>query len=343
MKKPGTFTLVRKFDFGTQTSVSVKTRTGTLQSADSRTKYKMAGASAPILNYAQAEQAVLTSVKALPGLAKAFVNLNPRFKKALVGSFVSVLAKAAKQRAVAKPSVSPDVISVTRELARQDKVRRVGVLDMGAWIGGMPALLERLNAAQPLFTIFEVQAPVPGGLLKTPVGMAEWASEHLRKPLSKRERDSLERHVIANDFFVAAEDIRRHLGLDLIVGMTPAMVAGIEANGTIFWNHFSAVLGKTILVSTADLRQFAETAGRSFEAGVGALLVAALMIAVNRKLEYHEDTGCVFDYNRNRVSLINTLKQMHIDARCLHQMTQEQRDVATNMLTVLKRMKRRAA
>ncbi|MGB5081205.1 MAG: hypothetical protein WBO23_10735 [Burkholderiales bacterium] len=340
MKKPATFTLVRKFDFGTP--VRSRARTGAFPSTGSYAKPKIGSVGDSILNYAQAEQVVLKSVKASPKLTKVFVNLDPQFKKALISSFVTIPAKAAKSRARAKPSVSTGVISVARELARLEKVRRVGVLDMGAWIGGLPTLIERLNAAQPLFTIFEVQAPIPGGLLKTPAGMAEWAVEHLGKQLSKRERDALERHVIANEFFAAAEDIRTHLGLDFIVGMTPAMVAGVQSDGSIYWNHFSSVFDKTILLSTADLRQFAEDAGRPFEAGVGALLVAALQIAVNRKLGYHEDTGCIFDYNGMRATLVTTFKQMRIDAQCLHNMTPEQRDAATSMLAVLKRMKRRA-
>lgn len=281
MKKPAAFTLVRKFDLGTQT----------------------------------------------PGRAKSQTDA---IRLAREGSF-------AKRKA--------DVVGVlsdTRALARLAKVRRVGVLDMGAWIGGVPTLLERLNAAQSLFTIFEVQAPMPGGLLKTPVGMAEWAAEQLGKPLSKSDRDEMEPHVIANEFFTAAEDIRNHFGLDLIVGMTPAMIAGFQADGEIFWNHFSAVTDKTILLSTADLRRFAEAAHRPFEAGVGALMVATLLVAVNRKLGYHEDTGCIFDYNGSRVSLVTTLKLMRIDVQCLRAMTTEQADAAISMLTVLKRMKRRA-
>lgn len=341
MKKLATFTLVRKSKFGTQVPTRGKARSGVAAGTDSNVRPKTGSAGQTVQNYARAEQSVLSSVKKSPELANVFVKLDRQFKTALINSYVTTVPKKGRSGSRAKPSVNSGMLSITRELARSAKVRRVGLLDMGAWIGGLPTLVERLNEAQPLFTIFEIQAPIPGGLIKTPLGMAAWAAEHLGRPISKRERDAFERHMIADDFFAAAEDIRVDMGLDFVVGMTPALVAGAEPDGSIFWNHFSAVFGKTILLSTADLRQFTEDAGRPFEAGVGALLVAALMVVVNDKLDYHDDTGCVFDYNESRVSLVATLKQMRIDAQCLQKMTSQQRDTAINLLAVLKRMKRR--
>ncbi|BAK77239.1 hypothetical protein NH8B_2425 [Pseudogulbenkiania sp. NH8B] len=125
--------------------------------------------------------------------------------------------------------------------------------------------------------------------------------------------------------------------------MTPALVAGIEPGNGIYWNHFSSVFANTILLSTADLRLFAERAGRPYEAGVGVLLVAALLVSVNDKLGYHDDTGCLFDYNGSRESLVTTIERMHIDSQCLEKMTFDQRDAVTKMLATLKRFKRKPA
>ena len=203
-------------------------------------------------------------------------------------------------------------------------------------------LLDKLNASQPLFTIFEIQAPIPSGLLKTPAGMAEWAARHLERPLTKNERSGLKPQFIADDFFLAAEDVRTNLGLHLIVGMTPAMVAAVS-HDKVLWNLFSSVSGKTILLSTADLRQFAEQAGRPFKAAIGAILVAALLVAVNSKMKYHKkDSGCVFDYNGSRVSLVETIRAMQIERSCLEKLTSDQQEAGVSMLAALKRMKRKS-
>ena len=337
MKKVPTFTLVRKFDLGTPKVLSSKSKS-------SEQKVEMTGSSesSRSLQYSQAERAVLDTVKTLPGLSATFTGLDSPFKKTLVSSFVTTPTRSAKPRAKLKPTVSDNLISVTRDLARLEKVHRVGLLDMGAWIGGLPTLLERLNAAQSMFTIFEVQAPLPGGLLKTSRGMAEWVADH--RATGKKTGNTDEHfppHVVFEDFLSAAESIRKDMGLDYIVGLTPALVAGVEPDGSLYLNHFSSVLGDTILLSTTDLRQFTEEANRPFEVGVGALLLAALLVAVNDKLDYHDDTGCLFDYNDSRVSLVPALRQLSIDEQCLLKMTQGQREAASQMLGVLRRMKRR--
>jgi hypothetical protein len=213
---------------------------------------------------------------------------------------------------------------------------RVGVLDLGAWIGEMADLLGRLNRSQSLFTIFEVQAPVPGGLIKSSEGMAHWAAaQGILKPLP-----AFEKHVIADEFFVAAEDIREDLDLSFIVGITPAMVAGTSPDGA-YWNYVSAGVGKTILLSTRDLRDFAAQANRPFAAAVGTLLVSTLLAGVNEQLIYHENTGCIFDFNENRISFVDTFKALRIEESCLDKMTSDQRQAATAMVTVLRRMRRR--
>jgi hypothetical protein len=95
-----------------------------------------------------------------------------------------------------------------------------------------------------------------------------------------------------------------------------------------------------ILLSTADLRDFSAQAGRSFEVGVGMLLVAALLISLNERLGYHAvDTGCIFDYNASRVSLVDSLRAMMIDKQCQDKMPIEQKTAALAMLSALKGVK----
>jgi hypothetical protein len=276
-----------------------------------------------------------------PNLDKVFKKLEPNFKNTVVSSFVNV-DPPKKDSVKSTPHVSSSVTSNARELARHENVLRVGILDLDTWIGELPTLLEKLNPAQLLFTIFEVHAPVPGGLIKTPAGMAEWAAAHLNQPLKKKDVAQLQPQMITGDFFSAADDIRRALGLDFIVGLTPAMLAGVlpKAQGKgIYWNHFSSGLRKTILLSTTDLRQYAEQAGRPFEAAIGALLVPELLMAINKKLVYHRDSKCIFDDNVSRVNFVKTMKAMKICDSCLEKMTPEQSKAAVGMLAVLAHMK----
>jgi hypothetical protein len=340
MKKLPKFTLVRKIDLALPETDPTQPRPPTIR------KGKLPNSKSPVgettvLRSAKAEHLIITTIRESPGLAKVFASLDPQFQMAYLSSFATSTAKAMRPGTTAPLDVNHDAVKVIRDLARQETVRRVGLLDMGAWIGGLPPLLERLNNAQSFFTIFEIQAPLPGGMLKSPAGMEAWTNSQLGKPL--RQKEPFEPHVIANEYFVAAQDIRKSLGLDFVVGISPAMVAGVEPDGEIFWNHFSAVADKTILLSSADVRQFSREAGRPFEAGVGVLLVASLLIAVNGHLQYHDDTGCIFDYNGSRVSLANSIRRMRIDGSCLRTMTSDQRDAARQMLATLRRMKRSAA
>lgn len=336
MKKLPTYMLTRKFDLGTSASkplAKVK--------ADATPKRATGQFVVGTPRHTLAEQALQKSIAKNAGLMGVFSKLEPNFKKTLIDSFVDIAPSKEKSRAKPLIETSTNAGSVLGDLARTKRVVRVGVLDLGVWIGGLPMLLEKLNAAQPMFTIFEIQAPVPGGLIKTQEGMADWAAQQLGRKLGKRELGEMDRHIIANEFFVVGEDIRKNMGLDFLVGLAPALVAGTAADGGIYWNHFSSVSGKTILLSTTDLREFAAQAERPFEAAVGAMLLPALLIAVNGKLEYHDDSGCLFDYNGSRVSLVSTLKAMQIEDRCLDVMSPEQRTAASAMLKALQLMKRR--
>lgn len=338
MKKTSAFTLVRKSVSGSKTATSEKSLGISGEGGLGRKlSANRTALSSPEL------KAMLETVKKIPNAAKTLGTLDPQFQKALASSFVTKASRVTKQSPNPKPNVSPNILPVLRNLISYTKVFRVGVLDMGAWIGGFPKLLQRLNDAQSLFTIFEVQAPVPAGLLKTPIGMAQWASEQTVNSPNTCNHKDWKPHIIDDEFFVAGENIRNELGLDYLIGMTPAMVAGKELDGTIYWNHRGSALGRVILLSTTDLREFSELAGRPYEASIGLLLVSSLFVSINSKLDYHlESTGCIFDYNENRESIVTTIKRMTVDSQCLKKMTIEEQLIVNSMLSSLRRMRRRA-
>ncbi|MEO8673157.1 MAG: hypothetical protein ABI411_17715 [Tahibacter sp.] len=258
-------------------------------------------------------------------------------RPALLGSSVESRPVQKKARGVA--GTSEFLAQITHELSRTTRVERIGMLDLGAWVAGLPDLLSRLNAAQDPYTLFEINAPVPAGLRKTAEGMLAWMMSH-GITRSKAQRAKVEPHVIADEFFTVAGDIRTGMGLDMVVGLTPAMVAG-DSGGEIYWNHYCSVSDGTALVSTADLREFAIKAGRPFEAAVGLLMVGAVLVRFNASLEYHANRGCVLDYNEDRVSLIDVIRDPKICPECAEKLDPIQKVAASEMLKVLRKMKRK--
>jgi hypothetical protein len=184
---------------------------------------------------------------------------------------------------------------IVTELQRQPDVVRVGIWDLDTRVGGLPRIIEALNIAQPAFTFFEVQATIPAGLVSAPSRVVRWVAR--AATLSAKEREEVAENMIADDFYKHAETVRTDLGLDYLVGLTPQMVAG-EDDEEIFWNHFSAFQERLILASTYELAKFAREAGRPFEALVGGVVVAQLLVAIHYpEFGFHDDRGCLFDYN----------------------------------------------
>lgn len=269
----------------------------------------------------------------------------PKPKKAKVAASKLASGRAVRARPAAKRLGSSTEASnylsrIAHELGRAKKVKRIGLLDLGVWIAGMPDLLSRLNAAQDIYTLFEINAPVPAGLRKMPEGLVDWMRHHQFNP-SKAVRAKLEPHVIADEFFTVGADIRSGMGLNMVIGLAPVMVAGDDGS-EIYWNHFSSVSNNVALLSTTDMREFASKAGRPFEAAVGVLLIGALLVRFNTKLDYHDpNRGCVLDYNEDRISLIETIRDLKICSACAKKMDVPQRTATVAMLGALRRMKKR--
>lgn len=322
-------------------------RTLATQDADGRKLVKKAGQSpansTPTRPRSTGEQ-FLNRALSTEALFKEQSQLERNFSATLR----STLSKSRKSFLAHSPGTSAtnlnkDLTTVVNDLQAAQSVVRVGVLDLGAWLGGLPALIEKLNKAQPLYSLFELLTPIPGGLIKTQKGFGAWAQKHLGAGADAAQFQDLAPQMIEEDFFEAAESIRVAMGVDCLIGITPALIAG-QNHTEIFWNHFASAQHKLILLSTADLRDFSVKAGRPFEAAVGMLLVAALLVSRNERVCYHKvDTGCIFDYNSSRVSLVDSLRAMMIDNKCQEKMPIEQRAAALAMVSALKGMKSKRA
>jgi hypothetical protein len=223
--------------------------------------------------------------------------LNRNFRRTLVNTSFA-RAPAGCSAALLRSEALPAWEYVLSDLERRPKVITVGIWELGTRAGYLPWLIEQLNAAQPLFTFFKIQAAIPSGIVSRPERVKAWAAEKLGHTVPKKKRDAIKDNVIAEDFFGRAERVRKDIGVELIVGVTPSMLAGDD--GEIYWNHLATSHGRTILASAYGMQEHARKAKRPLEVAVGLVAIAQLLATLNPQVEYHDDVGCVFDYNQPR-------------------------------------------
>ena len=257
--------------------------------------------------------------------------LRPRSTTASTTSIPKSATTTTKARRSLFPSPKPDVL-VT-----------VGIWSLDAWLGSISQLIEALNQKQSTFVFYEVEASVPAGLISRPERVIPWLQEALENNPNEKTKRTLEEarrtirdNLIANDFFGLADRIRADLGLDYVVGITPSMVAGKDEDGSSYTDHFSTYEGRTILVSSYELHAFAGSSGLSFEAFLTTIVVSELLVAICPKLGFHADTGCLFDYNDNRISLIDDVRDPKIDPDCMELIEPQYRDAARSLVDFIR-------
>jgi len=199
-------------------------------------------------------------------------------------------------------------------------------------VGRLPNIIAALNEAQPAFTFFELQAAVPAGLLSRPERVWQWA--RTVSVIRPKEKRSISSNVILSDFARRAEVVRRDFGIDYLVGITASKVASDDEDN-IYWDSFSAYKRRVMLVSTYALSKYARESGRSFEAAVAYIAISTLMVAANPRLEFHDNTGCMFDENEERASIVKDLSHPMIDPGCLKLILPKFRSGAEALVRVL--------
>lgn len=142
--------------------------------------------------------------------------------------------------------------------------------------------------------------------------------------------------MIANDYFPLAESIRTDLGLDYIVGITPSMVAGESTDGSFYTDHFSTYDGYTVLASSYDLQRYASESGMTFDAFLAAIVISELLVAICENLGFHDDSGCLFDFNDDRDSLIKDVGNPLIEPTCMDKINPEYRDAAKSFVDFIR-------
>lgn len=113
------------------------------------------------------------------------------------------------------------------------------------------------------------------------------------------------------------------------------MVA-VEIDGKHYWNHFSTFEGRTILASSYQLREFAQSAERPFEAFLVKIITSQVLVAMFfPRLGFHADRGCMFDYDARRTTLIDKVVNPKIEQECLDRIEPQYRAAALSFVDFL--------
>jgi hypothetical protein len=232
----------------------------------------------------------------------------------------------------------------TRGLHESNGAKKIGIWDLGAWVGGLPHVIEALNGSQQVAQFFEIQAAIPAGLQSSAEKLRVFAGRRLRRPLTVEETRESRDAVLDEDFFPRGEAVRRDLALDYLVGISPAPLAGIVTppgarRRTIYFDFFSSTDDdnpKTSIVSVNGLRGIAADANRPYEMVVGYLSVRAVLVILNAdRLGFHDDTGCLFDFTDNRKAIVRGLRTPHIEDVCFKKIHLRYREAALEMVRAL--------
>jgi hypothetical protein len=77
---------------------------------------------------------------------------------------------------------------------------------------------------------------------------------------------------------------------------------------------------------------------------VAGIALSNLLACFNRKVEFHEETrGCLFDFNRQRDSIVEMLRETRIEPSCLALMAPRYREAALAMTSALRGLGQPAA
>jgi hypothetical protein len=130
--------------------------------------------------------------------------------------------------------------------------------------------------------------------------------------------------------------VREQTGIDYLVGITPHMVAW-EDGEDLYWNYFTTSNKRIILVSAYNMREYAAAAGRPFEAAMGGVIIAQLLQELTETPLFHEENkDCLFDFNDERDTIVESIREARIETECLAKIDEKYRDAAQRLLKALK-------
>ena len=230
-------------------------------------------------------------------------------------------------------------------ISRPVKERKaVGVWDLGAWVGALPQIVQSLNNAQDIVLFFEAQAAIPSGLTSGKARVGQWSEATLGRKLKRKEREELSEAIIDVEFFDFAKPVRKDLGVDFLIGLSPDPIAGETDDDDGHVTHsdfFCSSDGKISIVSTVGVRELADKANRTFEFAIGFIITSVMFAALNgMRVGFHEDNNCLMDYNYNRATIADRFAQPEICNNCARESKPEILKMAMNMLRALEKFPR---
>lgn len=275
--------------------------------------------------------------KKAPDLAKALKSFNPNLCRALIASIY------AQKSVEPKEQVPSKLWRVVTDLQRGGNVITVAIWDLGTKMGGLSDVIDALNGVQPAFTFFKLRAPVPAGLVIHSDDLVQWARKRMAGQISKSEQQRLKSNFMFSDFYKYAGVVREQIGVDYLVGITQHMVAW-EDGEDFYWNYFTASDKRIILVSAYNMREYAAQADRPFEAAMAGMVIAQLLQELNKKPLFHrENRGCLFDFNEEHDTIVESIRKARIEEKCLGLIDEKYREAAEKMVKALRNYSPKAA
>jgi hypothetical protein len=264
----------------------------------------------------------------------------PSFLRARLAESVAGLKGAAGKIAASLYWANMRETGDSWQPAPAGKAVRVGIWDLGAFVGGIRNVIAALNRSQRAIEFYDIQAAVPSGLAATVDYLRITAIAQLGRPLTDVEIADLRPAMLADDFFRRSEAVRLDLKLDYLVSVTPMPLARIyEPPGqarTIHCDLFSTSSDRNSVVSADGLFKFAERAQQPYEMAVAYLVVGAVLYALNERADFHEENrACLFDFNNDRESILGGLRKPKICQACLELIDDGYRNPAIAMMRAL--------
>ena len=224
----------------------------------------------------------------------------------------------------------PTPAAATGAVRRQ----RIGIWDLNASAGSLPHLLDAIEDAQGYFSFYCVEAAFQTALT-TP-------GEHVAAQWKRRIGDRMsptaaEANVCASPIFEAARPVLTALPLDWLVVVVRSMIADESDPDDAWYNLFATSRGHVVLLSTADMREYAAEAGRPFES---AVVGTALSIVVQEMVPALDRTpGSIFDFCENRHDIVNVIRTPKIDTANRARIPAEILEPTERVLDILTRYK----
>lgn len=261
-----------------------------------------------------------------PALAARLDELPEVMREAIFLSALSVTSaqrrsphgKSYSGKAVSLSERHSPVAEAVKKLPEGKRALTVGMVDLGSRVIKLPSLITLMNSVQAQVGFVELRITVPSGMVKSPAHLQAWIAEHRTKLLSDDELRKLQPNLVLEDFYYFAEAARARNRVDMLVGISPDMLAHLCDDGTPEWNFHADGAVNICVISTHNLREYAAEARRPVEAAIGMLIVGQVFTTRNSHLEYHKETrGCVFDRNDVESEVVESIRGMRIEETCM--------------------------